>query len=384
MPRILLVSCLFTVCGLFAAGRACALDRVSLTRDGLPLHLEGKVLVEAQDGGLLLLDAQGVLWSVQPDELQDRTSDGREFALLDRDGLAAALLAELPEGFRIHSTAHYVICYNTSEEYARWCGALFERLHRGFFGYWKNQGLELAEPQTPLPAVVFDSKQAYTDYAAQELGEASARAISFGYYSLRSNRVAMYDLTGADDAARSSRAGTLATINRLLAQPGAEFNVATIVHEATHQLAFNSGLQTRYADIPLWVSEGMAIYFETPDLRSSRGWRTIGAVNHRRLNTFRLGLSGRPENSLETMLADHARFRDTSTAAEAYAEAWALNYYLIKTRTDDYVRYMRLLAEKQPLVSDDPAARLEEFKSIFGDDLNELDAEFLKYMQRLR
>ena len=48
----------------------------------------------------------------------------------------------------------------------------------------------------------------------------------------------------------------------------------TVIHEATHQIAFNCGLHTRYADNPLWLTEGMALYFETPDLRSRSGWRT--------------------------------------------------------------------------------------------------------------
>ena len=38
----------------------------------------------------------------------------------------------------------------------------------------------------------------------------------------------------------------------------------------------NTGLQTRYADNPFWVSEGLAVFFETPDLRSKNGWNAIG------------------------------------------------------------------------------------------------------------
>ena len=53
----------------------------------------------------------------------------------------------------------------------------------------------------------------------------------------------------------------------------------TIVHEAVHQLAYNSTLQRRMADNPYWVSEGLATYFESPDLNSLRGWRNIGAIN---------------------------------------------------------------------------------------------------------
>jgi hypothetical protein len=158
--------------------------------------------------------------------------------------------------------------------------------------------------------------------------------------------------------------------------------VATIVHEATHQIAFNCGLQTRFADIPLWQCEGMAVYFEAPDLASSRGWRGIGRVNYPRLETFRRNLPNWRRDSLETLLADNRRFRDPSTALAAYADAWALNYYLIKYRSDDYTAYLRMLAGKRPLLEDEPATRLSEFKQHFGD-LRALEREFLRQMSRL-
>ena len=135
----------------------------------------------------------------------------------------------------------------------------------------------------------------------------------------------------------------------MLARPDAERMVATIVHEATHQLAFNCGLQNRYADIPVWLSEGMAIYFETPDLQSSTGWRTIGSVNRVRLQGFREYLPRRKSESLKTLLMDDDRMRDPRTALDAYAEAWALNYFLIRQRPKQYVEYLKILEQKPPL-----------------------------------
>jgi hypothetical protein len=262
---------------------------------------------------------------------------------------------------------------------------LYERLYRGFYNYWSRQGFELRDPEFPLVALVFDSKRSYAQYAERDLGPAAASAISFGYYSLLTNRMTTYDLTGLESlGGHGGRIGTTALVNRILARPGGERNVATIVHEATHQLAFNSGLHARFADIPLWVSEGVAIFFETPDLRSSRGWRTIGAVNQVRLQQFRRYLSSRPENSLYTLLADHARFRNTATAADAYAEAWALTYYLLRTRTEDYVRYLQLLAKKQPLAEDRPAERIAQFEAAFGQDWRQVDGQFIRYMLNLR
>jgi len=169
-----------------------------------------------------------------------------------------------------------------------------------------------------------------------------------------------------------------------LMQPDAERLVATIIHEATHQIAFNCGLHTRYADVPQWVSEGLAVFFETPDLRSSQGWRDIGGVSPSRLAQFRRYLTTRPAESLQSLVQDDKRFRQAGTALDAYAEAWALQHYLITTRLSDYVRYLQKLSEKPVMIYDTPEERLAEFRQAFGDDLSALDADFLRYASALR
>jgi hypothetical protein len=362
---------------------ASALDYVSLTRDGQPIHIVGKVLTEAVDGGLLMLDREGCLWAVQASELSKRASDATRFEPLRQEELQARLVAQLPDGFRVHTTLHYLICYDTSPAYAEWCGALYERLYRGFHNYWKRRGLELRDPDMPLVALVFAAKADYERYARAELGEATSNVI--GYYSLRTNRVTMYDLTGTSGLQGvSGRITTTTQINRLLMQPGAERMVATIIHEATHQIAYNCGLHNRYADIPLWVSEGLAVYFETPDLRSKQGWRNIGGVNQQRLDRFRHYAIARPPDSLPSLIKGDDRFRQPQTALDAYAEAWALNYFLIQRRLSDYVKYLQMLAEKQPLIYDSPEERWKAFSDAFGEDFAELDADFLRYMRTVR
>ena len=170
----------------------------------------------------------------------------------------------------------------------------------------------------------------------------------------------------------------------MLDQDSAQRTVATVVHEATHQIAFNCGLHARYSDCPMWFSEGIALYFETPDLGSSKGWRTVGAVNQPRLSQFRQYLNGRPDDALATLVRDDERFRDTKKSPDAYAEAWALTYFLVRKRSEQYVAYLKMLSEKTPLLYDDQEARLKQFRRVFGD-LRALDAEFLRYMlERVR
>ncbi len=371
------------LCGLCLgwAGFARATDHVSLQRDGKEIRVAGRVIVTAQDGGVLLLGRDGILWSVTPEELLEHTTDDTPFAPFAPKQLAQRLLAELPEGFDVHHTAHYVICYNTSRSYAQWCGSLFERLYKAFTNFWTRKGMKLSEPEFPLVAIVFADQKSYATFAEPEVGDLAKSIV--GYFSLRTNRMTMYDLTGIE-ALRSSRPrrGNGAKISEILAQPEAQRTVSTIVHEATHQIAFNCGLHTRSSACPVWFSEGIAVYFETPDLRSSRGWRSIGAMNGPRLTTFRKYLPHRPASSLRTLLADDRRFRDTEKSLDAYAEAWALTYFLINKHQKQYVEYLGVLSRKKPLISDDAETRLAEFEQIFGD-LERLDTEFLRFIDRV-
>lgn len=375
------------VAGLLAAiltrpSAVCALERLIIDREGKNIHVEGRIAGFAPGGELALLTADNAMWIVRPGEVVSRRRDAASFNLLGRDALADRLLAEMPDGFRIHHTANYLICYNTSSAYAEWCGALYERLYRGFFSFWRHQGLQLAEPQWPLVALVFDDRASYAEYARPELGDAS-RAI-IGYYSMRSNRVTMYDLTGADHPRLSRTSTSAAHINQILSQPAAERTVATIVHEATHQLACNSGLQQRYAGVPLWVSEGLAMYFETPDLNSSKGWRGIGEINRVSLARFQESLDSRPADSLRSLLREDTRLRDPRQASGAYGEAWALTWHLLRRREGEFVAYLQALSRLGPLEATSPEQRESLFKSHFGHDLDALDAELVRTMSRLR
>lgn len=362
---------------LLTATQVCALEYVTINRNGSQRELAGRVVVEAEDGGLLFLTQDGVQWLLPKEEIAGRRTDAKPFAPLPRDEFAKQLQAELP-GFKIHKTKHYLIAYNTSQAYAEWVGALFERLHAGFYRFWQVAGATLQEPQFPLVALVFKSQAAYEQHASRELGDATKSIV--GYYSLTTNRMTTYDMTGVEEAGGGDRAA--ARIHKILTQPQAERSVATIVHEATHQIAFNSGLQVRFTDMPFWVSEGIAIYFETPDLRNSKGWAKIGVVNRVNLLNFQKALRTRP--GLTSLLSDDKRFRTAATSADAYAEAWALNYFLIRTRREDYVKYLKALADQTPQVFLEPAERIKQFQQFFGDDLAALETEFLRYMQKVQ
>jgi hypothetical protein len=335
--------------------------------------VEGRVVIEAVDGGLLLEHADQRYEVIQPGDVEARQSLPVPAAAAPEE-LGRRILAELPAGFALHHTRHYVVCFNTSRDYAKWAGTLFERLHDTFLNAWRRAGLDLHEPTQPLVVVVFADRRDYEAFASRDVGSAADRVV--GYYNLLTNRVMTYDLTAADaPRAAGGRRGL-----EILAQPESAMLVSTLVHEATHQMAFNCGMHRRLAPVPLWVSEGIATFFEPPDLRNRDGWRGIGVVNRDRLDRFRT--AHRPGDLAAVISADD-RFRDADAAVSAYATAWALTWFLIETRKEQFVAYVARLADRQPLTDYPAGERIADFVAAFGATPDELEQPLLRHMARV-
>ena len=365
---------------LVAAGQATA-DQITFQRDDSRHQLSGQVIA-AHEAGILLQTPDGKMWPIQQDEILQREKGGTDFALLKGKALAEAVLAEMPAGSQVLETANYLVVYNTSRPYAQWVAGMLERLHRGFHSYWSQRGMKLEQPAQPLVALVFDSQESFADYAQAELGPAAKSVI--GYYSMHSNYVVMFDLTGGTTEGNSRRSLGIQQINRLLARPDFQWSLATIVHEATHQLSFNTGLQKRFADVPLWFSEGLAIYFETPDVSSSRGWRGIGEISAPRLARFQAAARKTSQPFLPELLTNDDSLRKAATALDRYAQAWAVTYYLQKRMPDAYDAYLRELSAIQPLYDPSPSDRVRLFQKHFGADLAKLEDDITQMMLSLR
>ncbi len=356
---------------------------VEFKHKGGQLTSIGEVIIEAEDGGILLLTPDGQLWTLQPEDIVSRAPAATPMQALTSEEIYAKVKLQASAGFKVHKTPHFVIIYNTNDVYAQWVGEMYEGLYRKFHNFWKSKKVKLEEPRFPLVAIVFHAKEAYLAYAEREIGETAAALI--GYYNMQTNRMISFDMTGiAGLAVNSGRYSSTQMINQAFSQPGAERTLATNVHEAVHQLSFNTGLQVRLADNPLWFSEGMAMFFETPDTSSARGGPTIGRINYHNLLLFANYLPKRPADSLTTLITDDSRFKDPKTASDAYGESWALTYFLLKTKSKQYIAYLESLRALPPLVKSLPRDRIALFKQHFGDDLGKLDADFITSTRKLR
>jgi len=338
--------------------------------------LEGTVIVEAADGAMLLeLDDQR-LELVQGNEIRSRRTLDTPAADPTPREEGKRILAELPEGFDLLVTRHYVICFDTSRAYAQWCGALFEKLHDAFLNYWRKAGVEVETPRRPLVVVIFSDRQRYEAHAARDLGAAADRVV--GYYNLLSNRVTTFDLTGSDQLARRPTTSAGRAGLEILASPEAAGLVSTLVHEASHQMAFNCRMHRRLAPVPVWISEGVATFFETPD-PGGRGWKRIGGVNRPRLDTF---LAGYSPGVLDEIVRGDEPFRASEGAIDAYARAWALTAFLAQTRKAALVEYIDAIGAKPPLSPDGPEERIRDFVAAFGVEPHELEQPLMKFLAR--
>jgi hypothetical protein len=363
----------------FCAGVSSAADQsvvVTLTpMEGRPERVTGRVVVEDQQGGVLIEDAAGVYWTLEAKDVVARGAGATAFERAGAKELAESLKAAAGGDAVVVETKNYVIVSRASRAYASWCGSLLERLRNGFLAHWEREKVELTPRDSPLPILILQNKGQFREYAVRD-GAASA-AETYGYYSARTNRVVLYDLTvdlGGPPLGEATQRDEIT--RRLLRVPT---SVATVVHEAVHQLAFNSGLQVRYADNPMWVSEGLAMYFETPDFGSGGRWTSAGKVNPWRLKEFQQSLGTRPVDSLTTLIQGEDRFREASQATGAYAESWVLVHFLATKRREQWMAYVKGLRDRPVLVFPTPDERLAEFRKAFGEDLGALDREVIRH-----
>ena len=380
--------CLLAIETFFELPDACGIDRLEVDVQGETVTFRGRLVTSGDPNALLLLHEDSRLQKISRSDVLRHESDksGLEFA--SRDKVVESLRIEFGSEFNIHQTAHYIICFNTVPEYAKWVGALLERLHRAYYAYWGKRRGDLQAVTKPLVVVVHKNQVSFKKYVEGDLG-ASSEYIP-GYYSQESNRINLYDLSRLTErqekmVIQGSRPGSPAQqISRVLNHPTAERNVATIVHEGTHQLCFNSGMIRRLSYTPLWLSEGMAIYFETPDLSHATGWTAVGRVNQYNLKYFRYLVQNRQLLELKALLGSDEVFRSSETVRAAYAQSWALNYFLQKTRPEEYRSFVKMQRLHVPLSEVSEDRRLSMFISVFGGGLTQLENEFLNYMKQLK
>jgi hypothetical protein len=321
--------------------------------------VEGQPLAWTQQQ-MLLLGRDGVLYEFNPAEATNAARFGDKFVPYSAAEVSGRLQSEFDASFEVSKTAHFVVVHPRGE-WKAWADRL-EMLYRSFTHYMSVRGFQSREPAVPLVAVVFRNEDDYLRHAAASGTQLQPGTL--GHYDPTSNRVFLFDVSGANADAEW------------------EENAATIIHEATHQTAYNVGVHRRFAEQSRWVVEGLAMMFEAPGVWNASSLQSqVDRINPGRLDYFRRTAAERPSDWLVQLTASDLRF--DADPLSAYAEAWMLSFYLCETRPQEYSAYLARTAEREAFSKYSPLERMTDFTKTFGKDFELLTAQLNRFVEEL-
>ena len=362
---------------------------------------EGKV-VARNDQKVWLMERDGRLRTLDVDKIETFRKLADQFSPLSAGHVRDQLRRELVgERMDVIGTGHYLVAGPPAlvGDYAE----LFEDQYRAFYSYFSVRGVNIHEPEFPLIAIIFPDAKSFTKYAAKDKIEVKGGLK--GYYVQSTNRIALYrDAPSAetsdvspgvripfllDPSAVSGNRAVLPPWINVPEQPRLDHWAsldtrlqATVIHEATHQVAFNIGIHSRIGQSnPRWIVEGLATVFEAPGMRSSSLAKTPGAkLNQMRLHDFQEFVKVRRQpKSLAAFVQSDQTF--AANVIDGYSQAWALTYFLVETRPREYSRLLHTIAARPASEAYDDKQRLADFERAFGGDLVLLEANFLRFME---
>ena len=322
--------------------------------EGMPLAWSNKQVY--------LLARDGRLWDFVPGNTNRFRKTSSHFSSYSAAEIRARLERELAGKLIVTGTGHYLVAHPPGKE--AWAQR-FEELYRSIVNYFSLRGLRVHEPEFPLVAVVWGSREDFQRHAASE--GSPVRPACWDTTRRSSNRVTLYD-QGAGVSGRNAW----------------QQNEATIIHEATHQMAFNTGIHNRFVIHAALARRGLG-----HDVRSAGrlGLAQSLAVEraHQPHATGRVSPVAQ-ERSQDRRLcrtcSDPTACFETNPSA-AYAEAWAWALFLTETFPQKFGQYVQKVASRPNFEAYPSARRMSDFTSVFGDDLRRLEKHFLSFMDQL-
>lgn len=244
---------------------------------------------------------------------------------------------------------HFQAVGDASESFMRITLGDCEAIARDYFDHFRAKGFDIQNPARRLTLVVFVDERPFRSFVK------GVPPSALGLYKRTDNWLVLFDFRNVP--AHNNR-------------PGYQANMSTLAHEATHLLAYNTGLLNREGDVPRAITEGIATYSEA---RKLHGRTEPGQLNSARLDD--LAHFQRISNwiNITTLLTDEkAAFGPTEDRVLlAYAESWLLVYYLMTTptRLPQFRAYLKLIARRN-----DATHRYDDAEAAFGS-LDQLDRD---------
>lgn len=353
-----LVQVLILAVALVAGARASAKEPDALLEVSVgPERWQGRIAAH-DDTHCWMFQRDGRLTRFLTDDVTDFREIESRFRPFSTLELRDRLQSEFGREFEVRTTQRYLVVARRTraEPYVR----LFDQIYREFHLYFTARGFRVAEPEFPLIAIVLPDADSFQAHCLAE--GTRPRPGLVGFYLPKSNRVALYDRTGTG--------GSPDAVD------------ATIIHEATHQVAFNTGIHSRIGPAPQWLVEGLATLFEAEGIRRPGARDAVASrLNPERWAYFRDQLRGSPAQNLADFVQSDALFQ--SATLDAYSTAWALSFYLAESRPAELSRYVRRVSSRNPLTAYPAEERLGDFRAEFGADLERLETGMRGFYERL-
>ncbi|PQO36211.1 DUF1570 domain-containing protein [Bremerella cremea] len=280
---------------------------------------------------------------------------------------------------------------------------LLETVYESFLMKFCLEGVELEVPDKLLMVVLFAEHSEYLQFV-NLLGPDLASAAGFFH---RVDNVAVFYDQGTDQSfevlnllnrkiqnerdeiVRRKIPGMADiirfadTLNLLIDVKRENLDIEVVSHEATHQLAANTGLMPADSPIPLWAAEGLATYFESP---KQAAWSGIGAVNSERLEWYRELAPLRKISNINFIVSDQifTRSANNFTTLHAYGQSWALTHFLMEKHFAKLVAYYQELGKLPKASHAKPDELQKVFDKVFGDNKDILEGEWRAYMRSLK
>ncbi|MCG6157117.1 DUF1570 domain-containing protein [Rubinisphaera margarita] len=323
-----------------------------------------------------LLERNGRLTQIKVNNVTGFRVLDQPFSPLSAVEMRSELRREFGTSFEIKGTSKYLVV--ATEGNADHYGEMLDQFYREFRSHFSVRGFDLPSPEFPMVAIVFPDQEEFANYAARD-GIRGVAGLA-GYYHRKTNRVALFDPTTSIASVPESMSGRSEVVARVGGQSGLK---ETLVHEATHQIAFNVGLHSRLGETPKWVIEGLATVFEHPDMRGAmRSSSPIQRINRERYVWFgNYARERRAERALHDLIATDIDF--ATRTLDAYSEAWAFSFFLMERRKTDYANYMQRISQRDSVGEYSAAERIRDFEESFGTTIQKVEVEFLRYIEGL-
>lgn len=280
---------------------------------------------------------------------------------------------------------------------------LLETVYESFMMKFCLEGVELDVPDKLLMVVLFAEHKEYLQFVNLIGPELVSAA---GFYDRDDNIAVFYD-QGTDESfealneineaiqhhrdeiVRRKISGMAEvirfadTLSLLIEVKRENLDIEVVSHEATHQLAGNTGLMPADVPIPLWAAEGLATYFESP---KQAAWSGIGAVNSERLGWYRELAPITKISNIDFIASDQifTRSANNFTTLHAYGQSWALTHFLMEKHFDKLVAYYRALGELPKGKRASSADLQKVFDKVFAEEKEGLDGQWRSYMRSLK